>query len=82
MPITYDITTDGLYLEGKEEGRLEGKEEGRLEGKEEGREEVTIQMISNALVKGKLTVEEIAEMAEVTVDYVIDIQKHLQDAKQ
>ena len=28
MAITYDIYTDGLYLEGKEKGKQEGKEEG------------------------------------------------------
>ena len=58
MPITYDIKTDGLYNEGREEGR----------------EEKQSQMISKALFQRVLTIEQIAEMAEVSIDYVLSIQ--------
>ena len=94
MPITYDIKTDGLYKEGREEGLLEGiekgiqkgiekgiekgiregKQEGLLEGREEGIEKNRFQIISKALSQRILTIEQIAEMAEVSIDYVLSIQ--------
>ena len=74
MPITYDIKTDGLYNEGREEGREEGLLEGREEGREEGIEKNRFQIISKALSQRILTIEQIAEMAEVSIDYVLSIQ--------
>ena len=62
MPITFDINKDGLYLEGKADGKMEGREESQF------------RMISRALKLGVLTVEQIAEMAEVSVDDVIKIK--------
>jgi predicted transposase/invertase (TIGR01784 family) len=50
------------------------KEEGRKEGIEEGIEQAKINGIKKALNRGKLTVEEIAEDFEVTVDYVLEIK--------
>ena len=64
MPITYDITKDGLYLEGLEAGE---QKKGR-------------KMIFNALKLGKLSVEQIAEMAEVDVAYVLEIKEQLDQA--
>ena len=69
MPITYDITKDGLYKEGKEVGREEGLREGLKER--------TNQMIIKALRMGALTIEQIAEMAEVDASYVLHLQKQL-----
>ena len=65
MPITYDITKDSLYLEGLEKGEGMGIEKNRR------------QMIINALKLGKLSIEEIAEMAEVEVTYVSEIKEQL-----
>jgi hypothetical protein len=48
------------------EGKLEGKIEGKLEGKIEG--------IINALKQGKLTIEEIAEVFNTTVEVVLGIK--------
>ena len=62
MPITYDIKNDSFYNRGIREGR------------EEGREEKQSQMISKALSQRVLTIEQIAEMAEVSIDYVLSIQ--------
>ena len=67
MPIIYDITTDGLYLEGKEVGR------------EEGNKDATDEVIIRALKLGKLTMEEIAEVANVEVAYVLQIQEKLEN---
>ena len=63
MPITYDITKDGLYKEGKEVGLKER----------------TDQMIVNLLRGGVLAIEQIAEAAEVDVSYVLNLQKGLED---
>ena len=62
MPITYDIKTDGLYNRGIKEGR----------------EEKQSQMISKALSQRVLTIEQIAEMAEVSIDYVLSVQSELE----
>jgi predicted transposase/invertase (TIGR01784 family) len=51
------------------------KEEGIQEGIEIGAEQAKIKGIKKALKRGKLTVEEIAEDFEVTVDYVLEIKK-------
>ena len=59
MPITYDITTDGLYLEGIEKGITEN----------------TIKLIKNMLNESSLSTEQIARIADVSVAYVEDIQR-------
>jgi len=61
MPITYDITTDGLYKQGIEQG-IEQKE---------------VLIVKKALMKKKLTIEEIAELADVPIDFVLSIQAEL-----
>ena len=69
MPITYDITTDGLYKEGIEQGIEQGIERGIEQGK--------INVIKKALFNKKLTIEEIADLADVSVDFVLSIQTGL-----
>ena len=71
MPITYDITMDGLYLQGKEVGRTEGIDIGE--------KNTTDHLIIRALKLGKLSIEEIAEIADVEVSYVIQIQQRLKE---
>ena len=71
MPITYDISTDGLYLEGIEKGLEEGIERGR----EQGEAKREIDLISNLLKQGVLTIEQIAEAAGVSADRVLEIKK-------
>ena len=61
MPITYDITKDRLFNKGLEAGR------------EEGLEQQKDRMILKSLDQGILTVEQIAEMAEVSIDYVLSL---------
>jgi hypothetical protein len=63
MPIIFDITTDELYLEGLEKGLVKGFEKG----------------ITLELKRGDLTIHEIAEYFEVGIDFVISIQKKIQD---
>ena len=74
MPITYDIKTDGLYNEGIREGLREGIQKGIQKGREKNR----FQMISKALSQRILTIEQIAEIAEVSIDYVLSIQSELE----
>lgn len=61
MPITYDITTDGLYLEGIEKGITEN----------------TIKLIRNMLNESGLSIKQIANIADVSVEYVEQIKKDL-----
>jgi len=58
MPITYDITKDELYLEGLEKGIEKDKHA----------------VILKALKSQKLTIEEIADLVDVSVDYVLKVQ--------
>jgi len=63
-----------LWKEGREkgleEGRNKGREEGREKGREEGREEGQKLVAQRMLAIGKLTLEEIAECAGLTLDEV------------
>ena len=65
MPITYDIETDYLYKQGIEQG-IEQKE---------------YSVVKKALIKKKLTIEEIAELADVSIDFVLSIQSELNNEK-
>ncbi len=52
-------------------------ETARKEGKIEGKIEGIIKGITKALKQGKLSIEEIAEIFDVSINYVLDIQKNL-----
>ena len=62
MPIIYDITTDGLYNQGIEQGMERGMEKGKS------------QMILGLIEQRVLSVEQIAEAAEVSVAEVLKIK--------
>ncbi len=64
MGLLYDITKDYLYQEGLNKGREEAEKKQR-------------EAIAKMLAKQKLSVEEIAELFEVTVPYVEAIAKEL-----
>jgi predicted transposase/invertase (TIGR01784 family) len=57
----YKNTVDTAFDEGKIEGRVEEKNEG----------------IKKSLIRGKLTIEEIAEDFEVTIEYVLALKKEI-----
>lgn len=61
MPITYDIETDYLYKQGIERGVEQNKH----------------LTVKKALLKKKLTIEEIAELMEVSIDFVLSVQSEL-----
>ncbi len=81
MPITYDIETDYLYNKGIERGIergiKKGVEKGIQQGIEKGIEREKIIIIKKALTKKKLTIEEIADLADVSVDLVITIRSQI-----
>ena len=61
ISITYDITKDGLYKEGIEQGK--------------------ITVVKKALLKKKLSLEEIADLVDVSVDFILSIQSDLNRGK-
>lgn len=69
MPITYDIRTDFLYKKGKAEGKVEGIEEGM--------ERKARIVVARSHEKG-LSPEEIAELAEMPVEWVKAIIREME----
>jgi predicted transposase YdaD len=72
-----NITEDPLYregvLKGIEKGILKGREEGMEKGIEKGMRNVIVKMLNDRT----LSMEKIAELAEVTVEYVQQVAKEL-----
>ena len=56
--------------EGRMEGRLEGRAEGRMEGRAEGRMESAGRTATALLALGKLTLSQIAEATQLSLDEV------------
>ncbi len=69
MPLTYDITTDVRYQQGIEQGI------------EQGISAATRQMVARLLEKGVLALKDVAEVANVSIDYVIKVQNELTDSE-
>ncbi len=67
MGITYDIEKDTFFQRGVEKGRKQGKLEGIKEGK--------VHMVLGLLNSGKMTVQEIANLADMSVGEVQKIAK-------
>lgn len=65
MPIHYNIETDELYVEGIEKGIDIGIEKGILQKSEES--------VTNLLKKQQSTVTEIADLLNVTEEFVLQI---------
>lgn len=75
MPLTYDITADIRYQQGLEQGIEQGLEQGL----ERGVSDATRQMVERLLEKGVLSLKDIAEVASVSIDYVIKVQNELME---
>ncbi len=69
MALIYDLKTDLRYQQGQTEGRTEGRTEGI--------EEKQRTIITKLLRQGKLSVEDIAEVAEVSLENVRQIQRQI-----
>ena len=61
----------------REEYRKAGRKEGHEEGLAEGAQKKQIRGIQRALQQGKLSLEEIADLFEVSVDFVRQVQNEL-----
>ncbi|NET02832.1 MAG: Rpn family recombination-promoting nuclease/putative transposase [Sphaerospermopsis sp. SIO1G2] len=73
-----EIKQTKVYQEAVEEGRQEGKQEGRQEGKQEGKQEATKKFIINLLRIG-MSLEQIAEVGELSVEQIQAIQQDIQE---
>ncbi|MDI9356433.1 MAG: hypothetical protein QM536_05355, partial [Chitinophagaceae bacterium] len=65
---------DRARAEGKLEGEAIGIQKGETIGIQKGKIEEKIEGIIKALKRGKLTIEEIAEDFDVTIDFVLTIK--------
>ena len=73
-------TTEGFddgFVKGTVKGNEEGFEKGIVKGNEEGFEKGIVKGIVKALKRGKLSLAEIAEDFEVSLEYVMEIQQNL-----
>jgi hypothetical protein len=68
---------EDAFAEGMEKGMEKGIEKGNEKGIEIGETKKTIKGIEKALLRGKLSVEEIAEDFEISVEFVIEIQSKM-----
>jgi predicted transposase/invertase (TIGR01784 family) len=59
---------------GRQEGEEKGRQEGRQEGEEKGRQESTEMAARNMLVLGVLTIEQIAQVLNLTTDQVLSFK--------
>ena len=73
MGLTYNVTEDFLYQQGIEKGIEQGIERGIEKGIEKGTKAMIVRMLNDKT----LTVEKIAELAEVAVGYVRQVAKAL-----
>jgi len=79
MTIHYDIETDGLYLQGLEEGREEGLEQGIERGLEKGAQLKELEIIKNLWSLQEFSLEKIALLSSTSLERVIEvISAHLQ----
>jgi predicted transposase/invertase (TIGR01784 family) len=74
-----NITEDPLYQQGVLKGREEGIEKGILKGREEGIEKGMKNVIIKMLKDRTLSIEKIAELTEVTIEYVQQVANELKD---
>ncbi|EAY27733.1 hypothetical conserved protein [Microscilla marina ATCC 23134] len=72
MGLTYDIEKDVFYQRGVKKGQQEGIEKGHQEGIEKGITQGVVKMVIALLKSGKMPLEEVARIAELSV---IDVQK-------
>lgn len=80
MPITFPIENSLYFRDVMKMAARRSKEaklEGKLEGKQEGLEEKSTAVVKNLLLKGKLTMQEIAEAAEVSLAFVRSVKQGL-----
>lgn len=65
MPITYDITKDKLYLRGIKAGEEKTKAMQRT-------------VVERMLATKQLTIDQIAEIADVSINFVQEVQRSME----
>ncbi len=79
MPISYDIKTDGLYLEGIKEGMEKGMEKGIKKGQRIGLEEGLLLAIRNVMGKfPQFSDREIADLLQAPLKLVKKVRKEME----
>ncbi|MGE8292993.1 MAG: hypothetical protein ACN6ON_14985, partial [Sphingobacterium sp.] len=67
--------------EGRAEGEAKGKAEGEVKGKAEGEVKAKAEVIKNLLFSNKFSNSEIAELSNVTVEFVNEVQAEIAKGK-
>ena len=79
MPFHYEINLkeDPIFIEGFEKGVKEGLEKGVKEGLEKAMAINTKKVVENNLLTGEFSVESIASIVDVSIEFVLEIQERL-----
>jgi len=73
MPIEIKLEETFLFKKGEEKGKILGEKRGEKRGEERGEKKKRDKMILALYKKGKFNIEDIAEAAEVSVEYVKEL---------
>ena len=76
-----DVEADVLFLKGREEGVEKGVEKGIEKGIEKEHERQLKVFVKNLLVLGILSPQQIAQTADTSLEFVLKMQKDLNDGK-
>jgi predicted transposase YdaD len=74
MPIEIKLEETYLFKKGEEKGKILGEKRGEKRGEKKNRD----RMILALYKKGKLNIEDIAEAAEVSVEYVKELVNNVE----
>ena len=70
-----DEEKDVLYLRGLDKGETRGEAKGEARGEAKGEEKAKISFVRNLLAKTSLTIEQVADIAGVSVEFVRQVQQ-------
>jgi predicted transposase YdaD len=73
MPIKVDLSKDPMFIEVKEQGREQGIEQGI--------ELATGVFVRNMLRANQLSIQEMASIANTSVDFVLKVKKEMESEK-
>ena len=71
MPIEIKLEETYLFKKGEEKGKVLGEKRGEERGEKKNRDKIILTMLK----KKKFSIEEIAEITEVSVEYVKELLK-------
>ena len=74
MPIEIKLEETFLFKKGEEKGKILGEKRGEKRGEKKNRDKMILSLYS----KGKFNIEDIAEAAEVSVEYVRELVKNVE----